>query len=1162
LDESSSTGKKLSAWYKQHGIELKDETGNQQKLYTTLTEVSKIWNQLSSDEQAYYLNIQAGANQTQNLSSILSNFNQVLNAHDLALNSSGSAVDENARAMENLNKKIDAVKAAWERFTLAITDSKEIGELLDDVAEGLDKIASNEKAVDTIVTLAKTLLALKGFSIAKNIFLGTITSLKELGSGAITTAKGLAKVIKQLGLLPRYVATIKDLGLSEGLTWLKGAVPWIGKLSTALAALAPWLVLLAGVGISSGKFKEWYNEFKLANTDDLNEQAEALENLVTTYKEYKHARKGTGSKKVSGSEAVDTYIEQLKTLNKQYKDGEITAQEYMDKLGDISALENYYNKLEEIVSSGGTLTDTQKTQYTQLKKLFATYNTVSSEIADYNKAMELVKTYTDSSTTVTTLFADSLTVVGGKYQFVSAEAKKAAEQQLTTEMELTKATLAQVSTRMSARLAEYGSYQEYTAALFKNASPTAAGNYANSTEGKQVLALSETYYAIKKALKQVKSMKVVKSGVTSDTTTTDDDESTKNKKKAQSKLESYKKKLEKYQEAQKEAYQKGEITADQYYSNVEKRGKKYYNALKAKGEDYADAAKDMLEEYQSTNTQSVKDIFDEIEYHYKQGTITAEQYYNNIWKYAKKFYKNGKLEFEEYRDYIEDGYEALFDSLEDDYENGKITAEQYSQKVTDATNKALEKIASSGLSSSVKKQLKTLLNTVTKEAQKSVKKALAQAAVDAAEAAVDAAEKEVEAAEKRQEKAEAYIDALDFYAQEQQDAIDKIIDGYNAEIDKLNEKKELLDEQNEALDDQAERIKLVNELEDAKKQKTVRVYDESLGWIWVADPERVQNAQEALDEFDTQKKRKEEEKAIDDQIKAIEDLIDAKEAEKQAYQDVIDAQVKALERYNIESELGKTIEQSIFADRVQNFTNWKNAYLTGMDEVIAAIGNVQAAQDQLEALQLQLEVAEQALEEAEQEQEEQQQEQQAEQPTIITGKTSVTGAEYSYSSTATAAERKAAKVEANAAARIKEGYDVEITRNSDNLATGYKIIGTKNAKADATPVKSVQKSTKSKASGSFSIPQSGIYNVNELGDELIIPPKGNFDYLKKGTGVIPADLTKNLMDWGKYNPSSLLNNQANVVTNDHSITIQNLTVQSNNAQDFVRQLQNLAVLRK
>ena len=48
--------------------------------------------------------------------------------------------------------------------------------------------------------------------------------------------------------------------------------------------------------------------------------------------------------------------------------------------------------------------------------------------------------------------------------------------------------------------------------------------------------------------------------------------------------------------------------------------------------------------------------------------------------------------------------------------------------------------------------------------------------------------------------------------------------------------------------------------------------------------------------------------------------------------------------------------------------------------------------------------------------------------------------------------------------------------------------------------------------------------MDELGEELQIIPDGNgrLDYVKKGTGIIPADLTSNLMDWGQLNPQDIL----------------------------------------
>lgn len=48
--------------------------------------------------------------------------------------------------------------------------------------------------------------------------------------------------------------------------------------------------------------------------------------------------------------------------------------------------------------------------------------------------------------------------------------------------------------------------------------------------------------------------------------------------------------------------------------------------------------------------------------------------------------------------------------------------------------------------------------------------------------------------------------------------------------------------------------------------------------------------------------------------------------------------------------------------------------------------------------------------------------------------------------------------------------------------------------------------------------------LDELGEELQLIPngKGRLDYIKKGTGIIPADLTSNLMGWGQLDPQDML----------------------------------------
>ena len=65
--------------------------------------------------------------------------------------------------------------------------------------------------------------------------------------------------------------------------------------------------------------------------------------------------------------------------------------------------------------------------------------------------------------------------------------------------------------------------------------------------------------------------------------------------------------------------------------------------------------------------------------------------------------------------------------------------------------------------------------------------------------------------------------------------------------------------------------------------------------------------------------------------------------------------------------------------------------------------------------------------------------------------------------------------------------------------------------------------TKGYAKGTTSLNKSGIINVDELGDELLVHAQnGRLVYMEKGSGIVPADLTENLMGWGKLDPSIML----------------------------------------
>lgn len=856
IDETSSTGQKLIKWYKDHNIAIKDNNGQQRKLYDTLADVSKIWGSLSKDEQLYYLNIQAGANQTQNLAAALSNFNQVLNAHDIALNSDGSALDENARAMENLNKKIDSIKASWKEIVIEFINSESVGDILDKINSALRSLADHPERIEAITKAVKD-------------FLGIWVTSKAISfiGGVVTKFKSFVRVLKDLKIVLDVVRGVEFIG---PLTAMQSSIV---KVIGTLAPLLPLIGTLAGlmtaagvaIGFASGKFQEMYNKHIANTSDDVNKVANAYRNLVSAFKDVESA-KGTYTKKVTGQEAVDIQIEKLEKLQKSYKDTKDGVDDFLERAGDVSSLRDYYNSLQDIIDSGGTLDKTQKDNYNSLRTLLGAYDSAKTKQEAYKLGLQAISNNTTSANKILNVYKNDLVQVGNTYYWVSNAAKQSA---INTQ----KAIIAEANTVIANTEAEIKARKALAEAMGSSITTkgvTALGGTIDEIARKgtklpsvselqdrvdnaKIKAAQDQISAANKALKEIESIKVqsASTGISSlggssgggggkgsgesDAEKKKKDKEEKEKKDAQARLKRYKKWLENYEATQREYYQKGVISASEYYSNVQKKGEYYYNLLKKRGKNYASAASSMWSEYKDKNSEAVKELFSEIDYRYEEGKISGQEYYKELWKYAKKFYKNGKLDFSEYRDYVNKGYKAMFEDIKKQYENGEITAEQYLKKVKKAEKDANASITSARKKGTITKSTASStrndLTRATVDALNEAAQALKEAAIKAAEAAVEAAEKKLKEAQARQDKANTFISALQFYATEQQELIDKEIDGYNEQIDKLNEQLDLMDKQNDALDKQAERIKLVNTLEEAKKQKTVRVYDSRLGWV-------------------------------------------------------------------------------------------------------------------------------------------------------------------------------------------------------------------------------------------------------------------------------------------------------------------------------------------
>lgn len=281
IDESSSTGKKLTAWYKEHNIAIKDQNGQLRSFYEVGKDVAAIWDTLSDNEKKYYLNTQAGANQSQNLAALMRNYDTAVEATATALDSAGSAAKENARYMESMEGKLKNLSSAWEDFSRKLVDS-------DFLKNGIDALTNllNFLTTDFGQGLTKAALGLVAFGGAFKLFSG-------LGSLVVAP---LSKANKMFGLFGKTTNKVnKPLkNVAKGMKVVQAptvkAATNAGKAATKFGALASvfsggavgWGILGAA-GVAYGIYK--LNEYLTEKYDPENQYVQVKKDLEKLNKE-------------------------------------------------------------------------------------------------------------------------------------------------------------------------------------------------------------------------------------------------------------------------------------------------------------------------------------------------------------------------------------------------------------------------------------------------------------------------------------------------------------------------------------------------------------------------------------------------------------------------------------------------------------------------------------------------------------------------------------------------------------------------------------------------------------------------------------------------------------------------------------------------------------
>ena len=221
--------------------------------------MSQIWDTLSENEQKYFLNIQAGANQSVQLGALMSNFQTAIDATNTALNSSGSAMQENEAYMESLEAKTNLLKASFQTLANDVI-SKEL--------------------VSSFLDLGQAILSFADTGLGQ--YITKITLLTGIGWGFTSLAKA-SKVI------PTIVGQVKSLGEAVQLAFGAGSgFSELGETIGAVGGLSSMaLPVIAGISVAILGFVELikYVNGEIERNNPFNQMQEAIDKFSQSTEE-------------------------------------------------------------------------------------------------------------------------------------------------------------------------------------------------------------------------------------------------------------------------------------------------------------------------------------------------------------------------------------------------------------------------------------------------------------------------------------------------------------------------------------------------------------------------------------------------------------------------------------------------------------------------------------------------------------------------------------------------------------------------------------------------------------------------------------------------------------------------------------------------------------
>lgn len=174
----------MEALFSKLGLSVYKADGSLKNTYDILKDLAPVYQEATAAEKAYITETIAGKYQAQNAAAILNNFQAAIEATETALNSEGSALNENAKYMDSIEGKVANFNSAFEELSQSLISSDFIKGVVE-FGTALLKVANSD--MGQFITSATALTV--GLKILGSVAFGIFGIFKKFSTLISSTSK-------------------------------------------------------------------------------------------------------------------------------------------------------------------------------------------------------------------------------------------------------------------------------------------------------------------------------------------------------------------------------------------------------------------------------------------------------------------------------------------------------------------------------------------------------------------------------------------------------------------------------------------------------------------------------------------------------------------------------------------------------------------------------------------------------------------------------------------------------------------------------------------------------------------------------------------------------------------------------------------------------------